>query len=89
MIKRIKDEHGVWRETTEEIQGVIESYFTQSFETTSVDGKLTEREVVHKVTEAVNVDLISKVTPEEVKDAAFSMHTEKSPGPEGLNSAFF
>lgn len=33
--------------------------------------------------------LVSEITSEEVKKAVFSMHPEKSPGPDGLNPAFF
>lgn len=32
---------------------------------------------------------MASVTVEEVKDAAFSMHPDKSPGADGLNATFF
>lgn len=36
-----------------------------------------------------NIVLISEVTIEEVKNPVFSMHADKSPGPDSFNPAFF
>ncbi|XP_074371302.1 uncharacterized protein LOC141712314 [Apium graveolens] len=46
-------------------------------------GVLSDRERVNQVTENENADLIAAVTDIEVKEAIFSMHPEKSPGPDG------
>lgn len=54
-----------------------------------MDGKLSDRDVVNRLTAEENDALISPVTVEEVKYAVFSMHPDKSPGPDGLNPAFF
>lgn len=88
-IQRLKDEQGEWRESQEEIQDVVTSYFAKLFKSTELDGKLSEREKVNQVTEEENVELQAPVTLQEVKDAVFSMHPDKSPGPDGFNPGFF
>lgn len=53
-----------------------------------MDGKLTGRESVNRLTDEDNEALLLSITIEEVKQAVFSMHPDKSPGPDGLNPAF-
>lgn len=86
---RVKGEYGNWRETKEEIQGVIEGYFVHLFQSTSANGSLSQHEKVQCITEEENENLPSDITPEEVKAAVFSMHPEKAPGIDGLNPMFF
>ncbi|XP_074378461.1 uncharacterized protein LOC141719998 [Apium graveolens] len=83
------DADGVWQESTEGIHGAIEGHFSQLFESTNIDGKLTERETVQQISDIENEDLIAPITVEEVKNTVFSMHPDKSPGPDGFNPAFF
>lgn len=59
------------------------------FTAQSLDGKLSDREMVQRISARENEALLAEVTPEEVKDAAFSMHPDKAPGPDGLNPGFF
>lgn len=54
-----------------------------------MDGRLRDREMVKTVSARVNEDLLAEITPEEVKEAAFSMHPDKAPGPDGLNPGLF
>lgn len=88
-LQRIKNDEGEWKETTEEIQGVIEDYFSKLFTAHTMDGKLSDREIVSKVTASDNEALLAEITPKEVKKDAFSMHQDKAPGPDGLNPGFF
>lgn len=88
-MQRIKDESGEWWEKPEEIQGVIIDYFTQLFKSSGIDGRLSSRESVNRITEDENEALLSVVTCEEVKDAVFAMHPDKSSGSDGLNPDFF
>lgn len=88
-INRIKDVHGEWKDTEEEIQAVIVNYFTEIFSSSGVAGRLSDREKVNQVAESENNELIAEITDAEVKSAVFSMHPEKSPGHDGLNPAFF
>lgn len=85
----MKDENGKWCEDQEELQELVTRYFTKLFQSTGVEGRLSEREKVNRVTDEENAALMQPVTLEEVKDAVFSMHHDKSPGPDGLNPAFF
>lgn len=50
---------------------------------------LSEREKVRQITEEQNQHFIAPVTSEEVRNAAFSMHPDKSPSHDGLNPGFF
>ena len=54
-----------------------------------MDGRLSEREMVKTVSARENEDLLAEITPEEVKEATFSMHPDKAPGPDDLNPGFF
>lgn len=78
--QRIKYGRGEWKETEKEIQNVVTDYFSQVFQSSGTSGSLSEREKVCTVTEEQNNDLVDVITPEEVKEAVFSMHLEKSPG---------
>ncbi|XP_074323202.1 uncharacterized protein LOC141660140 [Apium graveolens] len=77
-IQCIKDHNGEWKDTDKEIQVVLEKYFGELFETSSLDGKLTDREWVNQVSDAENMELISEVIINEVKEVVFSIHTDKS-----------
>lgn len=88
-IARLKDHTGEWRDTTQDIQEIIVSYFSELFQASGSAGGLTDREIVKNVTEEQNIQLIKSISSEEVKDAVFSMHPGKSPGYDGLNPAFY
>lgn len=68
---------------------MVEKYFSELFKASSLDGKLSLREYVTQVSENENMGLISDITTEEVTEAVFSMHPDKSPRPDGFNPAFF
>lgn len=89
LLQRIQNNDGEWKDTPGEIQEVIESYFTQLFSSTNMNGSLSGRDTVKQVSDEDNVELVKDVTEVEVKEAVFSMHPDKSPGPDGLNPAFF
>lgn len=88
-LERIQDGNGEWKETTQEVCAIVEEYFNQLFTASHLGGRLLDREQVSQVTTRENEELIAEVTMEEVKMAVFSMHPTKSPGPDGLNPAFF
>ncbi|KAL8124141.1 hypothetical protein AgCh_011956 [Apium graveolens] len=87
--QRIQDENGIWREKKEDIQHVVTDYFTKLFTSTGGEGRFTDRERVNQITEEENESLMSALTFDEVKQAVFSMHPDKSAGQDGLNPAFF
>lgn len=88
-IKKLKDENGNWKETAEEIQGLITGYFENMFGTTNVEETLSSRIVFKQLGEAQKLRLVSPITDVEVKEATFAMHPDKAPGMDGLNPSFF
>ncbi|XP_074327027.1 uncharacterized protein LOC141664968 [Apium graveolens] len=67
----------------------VQERLDRGLPTQGSNGKLADRESVNQIIEGENAELIAEVTYDEVKDAVFSMHPEKSPGQDGLNPAFF
>lgn len=88
-VSRLKDVNGIWKEEAKDIQRVICDYFGDLFKSSGGTEGLTEREKVNTITEAQNELLMLPVTREEVRKAVFSMHSDKSPGPDGLNQTFY
>ncbi|KAL8128213.1 hypothetical protein AgCh_014971 [Apium graveolens] len=88
-IKKLKNTNGEWKESDEEIQGIITEYFEQIFQTGGVDEGLSDGERVRTVSDEDNESLLMPVTMAEVKNAVFSMYPEKAPGVDGLNPGFF
>lgn len=88
-VDKLRDKNGAWKEDTQEVQQVISEYFDSLFTSMGSKEVLTEREEVHTVTEEQNRLLLLPVTVEEVKKAVFSMHSDKSPGPDDLNPMFY
>lgn len=88
-IYRIKDERGEWKERPEDIQDVVTNFFSQLFQSSMANGRLSDREMVKTISETENNELVTEITDMEVKEAVFSMHPDKSPRPNGLNPVFF
>lgn len=86
---RIKDSNGERQDITAAIQRVVEEYYEELFTTKSLDGKLTDGDKVKRVQDSDNEDLILEISREEVKEATFSMHPDKSRGPDELDPGFF
>lgn len=59
------------------------------FTATSLNGQLSQRDEVSQISMQENVDRVLDVTEEEVCDAVFAMHPEKSPGIDDFNPAFY
>ena len=65
------------------------AYFADLFTSRGCDGGDIFRCVKQKVTTLQNQELIRPFKGHEIKDAIFSMHPDKSPGPDGMNPGFF
>lgn len=48
-----------------------------------------EEALIRRIPETVSSDLIAIPTTKEVRDALFSIHPDKAPGPDGFSSGFF
>lgn len=89
MLKGLENSNRVWKEEDSEVQGIIVDYCTNLFHSSIADGRLTNGDTVRTISDAQNQSLLIPITAAEVKDAVFAMHPDKSPGPDGLNLAFF
>lgn len=73
-----------------EILKVITDYFTQLFSlTSSTPGPVVDEAISTTVSEEANDSLSAIPTPKEIKEALFSIHPDKVPGPDGFSAAFF
>ncbi|XP_074378628.1 uncharacterized protein LOC141720172 [Apium graveolens] len=88
-IKRLKYENGEWKETEEEIQGLITEYFVNIFSTSNMEERLSNRIGFKQVDEEQKQALMLPINDEEVRTAVFAMHPDKAPGLDGLNPSFF
>ena len=86
-----EDEVVVYKE--EEIVATIEKYFSKLF-TPNACNLAHMKEVISeaidpRVTDAQNAKLTDIPSAEEIKEAMFSIHQEKAPGPDGFSACFF
>lgn len=89
----IENESGVEVYKEEDIAATIESYFRNIF-TSTMDNleqlkKIISDAITPRVTTEQNEALISIPAPDEIKDALFSIHPDKAPGPDGFSACFF
>ena len=65
------------------------SYFNNLFTANHADDRDILKCVQRRISDEQNKLLIAPVTEEEVKEALFSMHPDKSPGIDGISLAFY
>ena len=88
-ISRLKDDSGVWRGNEEEVEKMMLTYFQALYMSEgSNDGGCTDV-ISPMISNDDNAFLTTPFTEMEIKEAVFSMHPDKSPGPDGINPAFF
>lgn len=68
---------------------MIVDYFSTLFQTEGCSSEEVLRCVEKNITEDQNMMLLAPFSAVEVKDALFDMHSDKSPGPDGMNPAFY
>ncbi|XP_019178363.1 PREDICTED: uncharacterized protein LOC109173576 [Ipomoea nil] len=87
-VVRLKNEAGIWTEGTSLLL-LAKDYFCNIFHTAgSMQSSYIDR--LHpKISDEDNDRLLQPFTPDEVKEAIFSMAPDKSPGPDGFNPGFF
>lgn len=87
-ISKLKDENGIWCDW-EHLGDLIGRYYENLFQSSEVNcGEVLEG-VNRRISSVQNEKLIEDFTAEEVKNAIFSMHPDKSPGPDGMNPTFY
>lgn len=88
-IERLKDSQGIIVEWGRGLEHTVESYFQELFTASETNWNDVISLVQQKVTTVHNEMLLEAVTEKEVKAALFSMHPDKSPGPDGMSPGFY
>lgn len=74
----------------EEIVRTITEYYFNIFTThMSESSRVVQESISSKVTVEMNQSLIAPPTPLEIRDALFSIHPDKAPGPDGFSASFY
>ncbi|XP_060959451.1 uncharacterized protein LOC133030657 [Cannabis sativa] len=88
--KRINEySNGDWVTWETGLANVITSYFHDLFSSSSVNLGSVLDGIRPTVSREQNEDLLRTIPEEEVRNALFQMHPDKSPGPDGMTPAFF
>lgn len=85
----LRNAHGQWCTSSEEIDALISNHFSHLF---AMDGGHNSEVldcVEKKITDYQNSMLLDPFTEADVKEALFDMRPDKSPGPDGMNPAFY
>lgn len=88
----IENKDGKFLFKEEEIAKIIVSYFDDIFTSTESlgDREATVRYALKPmIKEADNNKLIEIPSPQEIREAMFSIHADKAPGPDGFSASFF
>ncbi|XP_019163176.1 PREDICTED: uncharacterized protein LOC109159529 [Ipomoea nil] len=88
VILKLKDDNGVWRESSA-LDSVVTSYYKHIFASGGSPGVFNVDTMRSCVTRVQNEDLLRPFEPDEVRNALFSMGKDKSPGPDGMNPGFY
>lgn len=88
-IQRLKNDNGEWISWDGGLQELIKDYYQQLFTEGLNQGDEAVNCVSTNITAVHNNILLEPVTDDEVKQAIFSMHPDKAPGPDGMTPAFF
>lgn len=71
------------------LEGLMISYFNDLFKSSTTEWDSVVKHMHSPVTEEHNASMLKPVDHQEVKNALFHMHPEKSPGPDGLSPGFY
>lgn len=88
-IVKLKNSNGVWKEWNDGLEELIVDYYTELFSASQVDSVEVLDSVTSAITREQNLKLSMPVTDDEVKEALFQMHPDKSPGSDGMTLVFF
>uniref|UniRef100_A0A803NUC0 CCHC-type domain-containing protein n=1 Tax=Cannabis sativa TaxID=3483 RepID=A0A803NUC0_CANSA len=91
-IKFLQTESGARVTSKHDMAEAIQDYFANIFHSQTVDEdalQATLNCIPATITPEMNMNLIKPFTPSEVKDALFSMGSDKSPGIDGMSAMFY
>lgn len=88
-IHKLKNSEGEWRDWDDGLQEVITDYYMSLFTSSQSDWAEVVDCVPQTITREQNDYLLREIQDQEVKQAIFQMHPDKSPGPDGMTPAFY
>ncbi|XP_062099843.1 uncharacterized protein LOC133805695 [Humulus lupulus] len=88
-ISRLRNASGEWVEWNSGLADTISNYFTGLFTARHMDWSAITNCIQPSNTDQQNMELLKPVEEEELKAALFQIHPDKSPGPDGMTSAFY
>uniref|UniRef100_A0A803NSB0 Reverse transcriptase domain-containing protein n=1 Tax=Cannabis sativa TaxID=3483 RepID=A0A803NSB0_CANSA len=88
-ISKLKDSSGNWKDWENGLADVVVDYFSSLFIATKLGSDMVIQCIQRRVTTQINEELHQPILAEEVRKAVFSMHPDKSPGPDGMTPAFY
>uniref|UniRef100_A0A803NTY1 Reverse transcriptase n=1 Tax=Cannabis sativa TaxID=3483 RepID=A0A803NTY1_CANSA len=89
LIQKLKNNDGNWVGWEDDLPTVVTEYFHQLFTNEDVDFRAVIDCVHPQITAEQKEKLIEFIPAEEIKQALFQMHPEKSPGPDGMTPDFY
>uniref|UniRef100_A0A803P795 Reverse transcriptase domain-containing protein n=1 Tax=Cannabis sativa TaxID=3483 RepID=A0A803P795_CANSA len=88
-ISKLKDSSGNWKDWENGLADVVVDYFSSLFSASNLGSDMVIQCIQRKVTTQINEELHQPIVAEEVRKAIFSMHPDKSPGPDSMTPAFY
>lgn len=89
-VVKLFDKYGVAHRTEASKGQIVTQYFKDLFTFSNSEDYISLlRSLPYRVTDSMNHLLIRMVTPEEVKDAVFSIKSDSAPGADGMSGFFF
>ena len=86
---KLKDDHDRWLSWDSGLQHLIVNCFKDLFSLRSCNGEEIFSTAKRKVSDMQNYELLRLFEGYEIKDEIFSMHLDKSLGPDGMNLGFY
>ena len=88
-IEKLRNDQGMWCSNPCELDDLITKHFKNLFSSGGCVCEPVLSCIESRITALHNQLLLEPFTAIDVKDALFSMHPDKSPGPDGMNPAFY
>lgn len=88
-VEKLLDEGGRWVKKGPILRKLMQEYYISLFTSSHAGSSDFLNHIPASITSLQNSMLTRSISQEEAKSALFSMHPDKSPGPDGLNPGFY